>query len=92
MSQNIRPGLKTIIADMAHGPRKPAKLQSVVYDGNVRQQSAPYYEVQHKGTVIEFTDKRSEAFDAWKLDRKVTRVIRIDLVGNRAIRREMQFN
>lgn len=78
---NIRAIMNAAISELA-----PRKVERAIYDGNVPKQHAPYYEVLSKGTMVEYTDKRGEAFEAYFASGLPREIVRIDIVGNRATR------
>lgn len=43
------------------------RLERVVFSGHVREQLPPFFEVHVKGFSVEFTDKRSEAHNAFQM-------------------------
>lgn len=78
--------LAEIVASNVEDKRRPRKQERTVYDGNVKRQFPPYFEVQSKGTMIEYTSDRGEAYSAFFMASLPREVIRIDVVAGRAFR------
>lgn len=66
--------------------RKPKPLEHVIFNGPVRQQHAPFYEVKSKGTTVEWTDKRSEAHASFQQAGSPKEMYRVDVSGMRAVK------
>lgn len=66
--------------------RKAKALERVIFNGPVRAQSAPFFEVKSKGTTVEWTDKRLEAHAAFQQAGTPKQMFRIDVAGMRAVK------
>lgn len=66
------------------------KIERAIHDGPVIKQHPPYFEVRSKGTVIEYTSKRGEAWDAYKDASLPREIVQITVVGNRAFRQVVE--
>ena len=69
-----------------HKIKKTRKMERAIYDGPVRAQQAPFFEVRSKGTMIEYTDKYVEAWDAFRSAPLPREIIKVNVVAGRGFR------
>jgi hypothetical protein len=81
-ARNKKPRVKTGAEPhpKPHGRKPPER---VVFAGVVRHQYPPFFEVVCRGTSVEFTDRRSEAHNAYQQASAPKSLTMIDTLGMR---------
>jgi hypothetical protein len=84
------PTIRTITDNAFFERKSPRKVERAIFDGNVRHQHAPFYEVLSKGTMVEYTDRRDEAHAAYSVAGLPKEIVKVTVVAGRGFRQVIE--